>query len=424
MDFFSQLPTTNTNTHTRFTFCDRGSPYDNNNNNNNSNSKKPIMATSSSNLPEAKKPCDITNLMSPPEPAKLESFAHSNNTPAPVGPATGDARWISGPVPPLSPPISPAVKVDNHVMNVDSMDVDSSTSTPVKDPILFPAHDITNTPPQQSLFVPEDSADTRRIVDEHVLARPVELFKDATPPKQDDYELVLFFKSQVMKLYQQDPKSWLRRERALLIEDRRAQARNRQFRLQPILPAKIQGVRKEAQRSKPAKAPKVTKQPPVKPRPIRAGPSPPVTLAKPIVRAPSATPDPSPRRGAAPNRVDTDFEALPDYCPPTNTLPNKPNSLKIDWKGTAMDLSDDPHRHLLHEDELLLASNLRLSCATYLTSKRRMFIRRLECLRNKKDFRKTDAQQTCKIDVNKASKLWTAFHGVGWLDPSWVEPYL
>ncbi|KAF7539606.1 hypothetical protein G7Z17_g12393 [Cylindrodendrum hubeiense] len=79
---------------------------------------------------------------------------------------------------------------------------------------------------------------------------------------------------------------------------------------------------------------------------------------------------------------------------------------------------------LLHPDELTLAGNLRLDCATYLTSKRRIFERRLQCLRNGKEFRKTDAQQACKIDVNKASKLWTAFDKVGWLDAEWVRQYL
>jgi hypothetical protein len=119
-----------------------------------------------------------------------------------------------------------------------------------------------------------------------------------------------------------------------------------------------------------------------------------------------------------------DWITLPDYCPPTSSLPSKPNSLKIDWKGTPTDLSNDPDRHLLHPDEVLLASNLRLSCAAYLTSKRRMFLRRLECLQKDKEFRRTDAQQACHIDVNKASKLWAAFEKVGWLDKAWVEPFL
>jgi len=40
-----------------------------------------------------------------------------------------------------------------------------------------------------------------------------------------------------------------------------------------------------------------------------------------------------------------------------------------------------------------------------------------------KDFRKTDAQQACKIDVNKASKLWTAFDKAGWFQNKWMEPF-
>jgi hypothetical protein len=30
-----------------------------------------------------------------------------------------------------------------------------------------------------------------------------------------------------------------------------------------------------------------------------------------------------------------------------------------------------------------------------------------------KDFKKTNSQQTCKVDVNKASELWEAFNKVG-----------
>ena len=96
----------------------------------------------------------------------------------------------------------------------------------------------------------------------------------------------------------------------------------------------------------------------------------------------------------------------------------------MEWKGQPRDLSHDPHRHLLHETELQLATNLRLSCAQYLTAKRRIFVSRVHCERIHKEFRKTDAQQACKIDVNKASKLWTAFEKVGWLDRSHIEGFL
>jgi len=89
-----------------------------------------------------------------------------------------------------------------------------------------------------------------------------------------------------------------------------------------------------------------------------------------------------------------------------------------------LDLSNDPDRDLLHPSELKVASTLRLTCAMYLTSKRRIFIGRVAALRRGKEFRKTDAQQACKIDVNKASKLWAAFDKVGWFNPVWATPHL
>lgn len=237
---------------------------------------------------------------------------------------------------------------------------------------------------------------------------------------------MLFFKSEVVKKCQQNPKSWLQRERAQLLADRKAGARHNHYRLHPLLPAKPQPIRTQVQR--------VVKPPRVFVRPLQASnPAPrPIRAISPAAQIPrhaairrvSITPDPASRRAAAPSREDKEFSTLPDYCPPLNSLPSKTNSLKVDWKGAPIDLSGDPHRELLHPDELALAANLRLDAATYLTSKRRMFIARLNCLKIAKEFRKTDAQQACKIDVNKASKLWTAFEKVGWLDKHWVARFL
>jgi hypothetical protein len=162
-----------------------------------------------------------------------------------------------------------------------------------------------------------------------------------------------------------------------------------------------------------AKEPRVTKQ--QVPRPIRTSPG----AGRGTIRV-SSTPEPRVRT-VAPNREDKDFNSIRDYSPPLGSLGNK--SLKVDWKGNPLDLSKDPHAHLLHPEELKLAANLRLDCATYLTSKRRIFESRRNCFMRTppKPFRKTDAQQACKIDVNKASKLWTAYDSVGWLDDRWVS---
>ncbi|KAI2638013.1 hypothetical protein GGS26DRAFT_438023 [Hypomontagnella submonticulosa] len=366
-----------------------------------------------------KKPLDISNLMSPPELPRMESFSPSNEAKA-VALAVSNVRR-TGQIQTLSPPISPATKIDDHLTNVAL-----PVNAPVQDPILYPSHDVAGSPQQQPLFTQDDSIDVRRIVDAHVAARPADSFEVTSPPKREDYELMLHFRSHVIKKFHQDPKSWLRRERGFLLADRRAGARNNQVKLQPkvLLPAKPTQVRKETQRAKtakPAKVAKATQSHAAAPRPIRSYPV--ASAGQASNRPPSATPDPSPRRAVAPNREDKDFESLPDYCPPLTSLPEKANSLKVDWKGTPIDLSNDPHRHLLHPEEVALAANLRLDCATYLTSKRRMFIRRLECLKLGKEFRKTDAQQACKIDVNKASKLWTAFDKVGWLDKKWMASF-
>ncbi|KAI0401671.1 SWIRM domain-containing protein [Xylaria palmicola] len=402
------------------------------------------MASTSPQPAESTKPCDITNLMSPPEAPKIDSFGSTSNSNLAIvhsmtkstGSVISEARRIQGPLPPLSPPISPATKLEDKPV-IGAVGV----STP--DPILYPTHDSTNVPPQQPLFGQEELATASRIVDDHILARPAQLFHDTAPPKKGDYELVLHFRSQMMKKYMENPRTWLQRERAQLIADRQALARSKQFRPARILPAKPpQPVRKEVQRSKPLRAPKITKPTiakatPAKPRPIRAGPDPFVAsaaaiaaiplsagLTKSMARAPSSTPDPSPRRTSTQSRADDDFNSVDDFCPPLDSIPSNMSSLKMEWKTGTTDLTNDPNRHLLHPEELTLASSLRLTAAVYLTSKRRIFVKRVECLRIGKEFRKTDAQQACKIDVNKASKLWTAFDKIGWLDKAWVAKYV
>lgn len=126
---------------------------------------------------------------------------------------------------------------------------------------------------------------------------------------------------------------------------------------------------------------------------------------------------------AVATREDADFEAIFDMSPPLETLPG-PKCLKADWKGTVLDLTDDPHANLLHPAELYLASVLRLSCASYLTSKRRIFQMKVEREKVGLKFMKTDSQKACKIDVNKASKLWTAYEKVGWFEKRYIQQYL
>ena len=123
-------------------------------------------------------------------------------------------------------------------------------------------------------------------------------------------------------------------------------------------------------------------------------------------------------------RNNVDFESIPDMSPPLESLNAAKSKLKTQWKGRQLDLSDDEHRGLLHKNELEVASTLRLSCAQYLSSKRLIFEARVSYAKKGLDFKKTDSQRACNIDVNKASKLWEAFNSVGWFDAKWLQPYL
>ena len=371
-------------------------------------------ATRGSPVKEIKK-VDIHNLMSPPD-LVLDSFhaENGNRSADAINIGRGkesNAQQITMKHPlPMSPPVSPYSKPASS---------NGLPSTPpshsVKDPVLYPFDESSPASPRHPpLFAVAEFEDHRRIVDSHLRARSDSIFSGVTPPRREEYELALFFRSQVMRHYTANPKAWLLKERALLQADRRAGAQ----RYHSIMPAKpIAAKPPRSQRtdriSKPQPAPRVIRTS------ISVTPASPI---RPTVRV-SATPEPS-RRIVAPNREDKEFNLLPDYCPPLESLPSRPNSLKVDWKGQPIDLNNDPHANLLHPDEVMLAGNLRLDCATYLTSKRRIFDRRLQCLRSGKEFRKTDAQQACKIDVNKASKLWTAFDKVGWLNASWVRRFL
>ncbi|PFH55183.1 hypothetical protein XA68_10491 [Ophiocordyceps unilateralis] len=371
---------------------------------------------------------DISSLMSPPD-ALLDSFAPAvaKKVDAPV--LTNKADDVVARPPhhqppptlqqplPMSPPISPYSKP--AVATAASSTPPAAQPPQVKDPVLYPPDDASPTSPAQPpLFAPAE-LEHRRIVDRHLRIRPQNIFADIAPPRREDYELALTFRCQVMRHYTANRKAWLRKERTFLEADRRAGAR----RYHAIMPAKTVGVVKSSRPQRAARGQAIN------PRQMRnhnhnhnQNLASAAVPAKPAARV-SSTPEPS-RRMVAPNREDKDFDALPNYCPPANSLPNRSNSLKVDWKGQPIDLSNDHNAHLLHPDEVTLAGNLRLDCATYLTSKRRIFERRLQCLRSGKEFRKTDAQQACKIDVNKASKLWTAFEKVGWLDAEWVRKYL
>ena len=122
---------------------------------------------------------------------------------------------------------------------------------------------------------------------------------------------------------------------------------------------------------------------------------------------------------------DVAYESIPDYSPPLSTLPKgNPHILQVTWRKDVIDLSKDPNRHMLHEAERRVAATLHLSCAKYLCTKRRIFQARFEALLAGREFKKTASSKACKIDINKASKLCTAFERIGWFDEKYLLKYL
>lgn len=133
---------------------------------------------------------------------------------------------------------------------------------------------------------------------------------------------------------------------------------------------------------------------------------------------------PKRQRNSTPIVYNYDYKKIEDFCPSLDTLPSNNKCLKTDWKGQSMDLSNDPLIHELHPAEVVLASILRLPCAVYLDSKRRIFQEKVKRMKYNLPFRRTDAQKSCKIDVNKASRLFAAFEKVGWFNESHFQKYL
>lgn len=395
----------------------------------------------------------ISNLMSPPEPKPHESFTQGDMAaPATTTPLTeGKGKGKTKPM--LSPPESPAIATNNYV------DTDAAAS---RDPILYPtSRDYLNSA-ASSLFtqakqdrpvvsVSEDvSRSLKGQVEEPVADRmrksDPRLFTVALSTKKfDEAAGHVRMTSKLGECYNADRKRWRRQQRDQLKADMEARKRRREREEEKRRTSVAARMRRDAvaatRRTEPSPATKMNDEIRVSDKALR--PHRPNRVTKPTVSRPKSsqssngtlrkptpaksTPEVSPPSDVKHSPVDgkhSDYDSLEDYCPPLSSIPNKPNWWKIDWKGIPSVLTDDPNRHLLHPDEVRLAETLKLDCALYLAAKRRFFIRRLECARIKKPFRKTDAQQACRIDVNKASRLWTVFDRIGWLDEHWVRRFM
>ncbi|KAJ6127476.1 hypothetical protein N7523_003088 [Penicillium sp. IBT 18751x] len=335
----------------------------------------------------------VSSLMSPPESKPLESFHQYPKRDSTVmgdiklPPISADRKRTQSEMDLPSPPVTPYTgnkKRRSHTS--EQIERDAAVA---RDPLLFPRHDSTAAASDEPLF------ENKR-----------------NKPTRDEYLLALSCVPIVSTQYNRNPAAWAREERDTL--ERQMVLMNR------YRPGDLEAKLKKIA---PAPARRIGVAPPRVPR-IRVKRTPKSTPKQHALDSFDSPISASKPRALGTNRDDTDFHALKDFSPPLDSLGGNAKALKADWKGQMLDLSNDPDRHLLSPAELNLASTLRLSCATYLCSKRRIFEARVRALGVGKEFRKTDAQQACKIDVNKASKLWTAYERVGWFKPEYFQQYV
>ena len=360
----------------------------------------------------------IASLMSPPESKPLDDYHQAAKRPHSVSHKPDYSPKQS--MTPLkrhlpSPPVSP---YNERPSKRDSISRGHERKTSdLKDPVLYSESEA-GTDLEGPLFPPEPAVNTEEIIDKHMAMHMLQFKEKLNRPTREEYRLALACVPTIAAKYNQDPAAYYKRQRD--------EQENDYWQAKRICAP--MGLKAPPVAIAPApKAGKRAIMPPT-PRPLqhRVKRSPKASPIAKLMNFPpkgrAGTPD---SKGQIIKRDDVDFEALPDYTPPLSTLPsNNLNVFKTDWTANMLDLSNDPHRHLLHEAELNLAAKLRLSCAKYLCCKRRLFEARLNALRIGKEFRKTDAQQSCSVDVNKASRLWSAYEKVGWLDAKYVRKFL
>jgi SWIRM domain len=226
-----------------------------------------------------------------------------------------------------------------------------------------------------------------------------------SPPTKEEVELFANFASNAWSLYNRNPRAWL------------AQERKYNARL----------------------APRVNVKGAVQKSGLSASPFRPLSLKKDShvgrterVKRPAKEPKPRVRAenknglgGARPSKGREDFWNVENYSPdPWETLPDNSNAMgKPQWPSPPKDLRNDPNFDKLHPAEVTVAQCLNLSAGRYLYTKRKIFANRLKYYREGRGFGKTNAQEDCGCDVNKASKLWDAFTKVGWGDGKHMEKF-
>src|SRR5690242_7685805 len=334
----------------------------------------------------------VSSLLSPPEMERSNSFGSAIPTIAlqyPKVDPSSSARFHLPQLPMFkmpayaSPPISP---FDSQSQK-ENMDNASEQGT--LDPPLFRRESITDAlAPDVPLFSSQPSS--QDVITQHM--QSANYAQLPSKPAEEDYKLIAQFQATVFKQALKNRtafNTWRARERKFEERYSKSAVQAGGIQKRPS-PKKLAPAPAPRSRQPKIALPKANSRPAREPKPKR---TPKAQIFNSFDEHIGSI-SPKPARPAT-TRDDLEYSAIPDYSPPLTTLIGHEKKLKAEWKGNKLDLSNDADRHLLHEAELELAATLRLSCATYLCSKRRVFQARINALKIGKEIRRTDVRQAC-----------------------------
>lgn len=119
---------------------------------------------------------------------------------------------------------------------------------------------------------------------------------------------------------------------------------------------------------------------------------------------------------------DSPIGSIPNFEPSFTGIPKRTIERAIKKAGCVVNVSsskDFGGTDLLHgfdSREILIMKAFKLTPLQYADTKRRFFAEKARRTMLSVSFKKTDAQKACRIDVNKASKLYEVFGSLGLLD--------
>src|SRR6266480_3352819 len=157
--------------------------------------------------PPKHKPFSMASLLSPPETQRHDSFTSSLNNAMAADDSSASGVAAHTIVPdatariPLSPPISPDTVVDKEKSSVEA-------NEDIKDPQLYAPSETGESFSSSIPLFPSDRTedDVDSVIHQHIASKSAGRSRPSPSPTIDEYRTVLEFQSNVMSLYNKNPR--------------------------------------------------------------------------------------------------------------------------------------------------------------------------------------------------------------------------